>query len=759
MPRSKNDAAIDSPRTPINKRKLKSSSSSQRSKQRKISLRSLLNESLLDKSVTPRTALENVMSEQEVMQTVARPKKQKKVVVEKVKPEPSPNISEDITDSDTSSDVFFPPKRPTTRAMERIFNAKPVISADDFQKQLEVNLAKLKKSSENVQTSIFEEDDTLEMNITSPTLQKRRIDLGKLSHPVVSAEEYGRRLREKLSQFKKKPKLAEDKSSNQSSAAPDKDKVNDDEIQQSASGSREMSKEVPQLGDVFQINVNKDIGNGTTTKPVDEIKENNVNISVTTDASECRESDPVLSGEDDLKLDEENAQNQHPKNKEKGDESSIENVQHNVSVEEDTSEMNITSPMLRKRRIDLDKLSQPVVSAEEYGRRLKEKLSQFRKKPKLAEDKSSNQSLAAPEKDKVNDDESQQSGSREMSKEDPQIGDLLQINVGDGTTARSVDEIEESKGSIAITTDVPEGHESDTILTGVDGLHLVEENDHSSSEFSLRKENEKQKQEDKKNEKEQLEEDAGDDWMSEDDEDNATENNKSKRDIPNDPPENVTLEDLQEPDKDNAGNVIHSETLQKDSDQEDRTPPLEADDIGESHPHQLNDTPSTSKQPRTEVGSNSGHLKSTSVPPSTQKLKKTVSTPSLKKLFSSSKKKAKQQKSNRSDSIIPRSQLKGIMEHYCATKLSKDAIEEVEDVFSTFLKYLARDLEAVCLHARRKTITIEDVEVVMKRQRFITEDRPLKVLIEEFLPLEYRRLFIPVAQSVTLKKEISGKKD
>lgn len=92
---------------------------------------------------------------------------------------------------------------------------------------------------------------------------------------------------------------------------------------------------------------------------------------------------------------------------------------------------------------------------------------------------------------------------------------------------------------------------------------------------------------------------------------------------------------------------------------------------------------------------------------------------------------------------------------------------------------LAEDLEVYSAHAKRKTIEVEDVELLMRRcvrcrrldeecrfiscfwkirssvfvfsplsrQGFVTDSTPLNVLIEKFLPLEYRKLLIPVATS------------
>ncbi|XP_078492124.1 uncharacterized protein LOC100179949 [Ciona intestinalis] len=102
---------------------------------------------------------------------------------------------------------------------------------------------------------------------------------------------------------------------------------------------------------------------------------------------------------------------------------------------------------------------------------------------------------------------------------------------------------------------------------------------------------------------------------------------------------------------------------------------------------------------------------------------------------------------------VSRKQLYGIMQHYCANKVTKGAMDLVEECFEKFFKQLCHDVETMTLHGGRKVVTMADIELVMRRQRFVTDERPLQILIEENFPLEYRRLFIPVAGSVTNKKK------
>ncbi|KAJ8302410.1 hypothetical protein KUTeg_018806 [Tegillarca granosa] len=64
-----------------------------------------------------------------------------------------------------------------------------------------------------------------------------------------------------------------------------------------------------------------------------------------------------------------------------------------------------------------------------------------------------------------------------------------------------------------------------------------------------------------------------------------------------------------------------------------------------------------------------------------------------------------------------------------------------------FWKQIATDLESYALHAGRKIIDETDVELLMKRQRFVTDKQPLNVLVEKHLPLELRQEIIPMATS------------
>ncbi|KAI5613878.1 centromere protein T isoform X2 [Silurus asotus] len=100
-----------------------------------------------------------------------------------------------------------------------------------------------------------------------------------------------------------------------------------------------------------------------------------------------------------------------------------------------------------------------------------------------------------------------------------------------------------------------------------------------------------------------------------------------------------------------------------------------------------------------------------------------------------------------SGSILPKSYVMSIFKHFAKTKVASDVYPVISDILQRYFDRLADDLEAYSAHAKRKTIEVEDVELLMRRQGFVTDSTPVNVLIEKFLPLEYRKLLIPVATS------------
>ncbi|XP_074439517.1 centromere protein T [Larus michahellis] len=96
---------------------------------------------------------------------------------------------------------------------------------------------------------------------------------------------------------------------------------------------------------------------------------------------------------------------------------------------------------------------------------------------------------------------------------------------------------------------------------------------------------------------------------------------------------------------------------------------------------------------------------------------------------------------------VASSLIKKIFRHYVKMPVARDAFKIVEKCSVKYFKRLSSDLEAYTRHAGRKTVEMADLEVLMRRQGLVTDKMPLCVLIERYLPLEYRKLLIPIAVS------------
>ncbi|XP_072728244.1 centromere protein T isoform X1 [Ciconia boyciana] len=96
---------------------------------------------------------------------------------------------------------------------------------------------------------------------------------------------------------------------------------------------------------------------------------------------------------------------------------------------------------------------------------------------------------------------------------------------------------------------------------------------------------------------------------------------------------------------------------------------------------------------------------------------------------------------------VASSLIKKVFSHYVKMPVARDAFKIVEKCSERYFKQLSSDLEAYSNHAGRKTVEMADLEVLMRRQGLVTDKMPLHVLIERYLPLEYRKLLIPVAVS------------
>ncbi|XP_010401754.4 LOW QUALITY PROTEIN: centromere protein T [Corvus cornix cornix] len=96
---------------------------------------------------------------------------------------------------------------------------------------------------------------------------------------------------------------------------------------------------------------------------------------------------------------------------------------------------------------------------------------------------------------------------------------------------------------------------------------------------------------------------------------------------------------------------------------------------------------------------------------------------------------------------MPRSLIKEIFRHFVKMPVTRDAFKIVEKCSERYFKQVSDDLEAYARHAGRKTVEVADLEILMRRQGLVTDKMPLNVLIENYLPLEYRKILIPVAVS------------
>ncbi|XP_051532807.1 uncharacterized protein cenpt [Myxocyprinus asiaticus] len=110
-------------------------------------------------------------------------------------------------------------------------------------------------------------------------------------------------------------------------------------------------------------------------------------------------------------------------------------------------------------------------------------------------------------------------------------------------------------------------------------------------------------------------------------------------------------------------------------------------------------------------------------------------------------KRARRQKRQTGSNVLPKSYIMSVFKHFAKTKVASDVFPAINEILKKYFDRLADDLEAYAAHAKRKTIEVEDFELLMRRQGFVTDNTPVNILIEKYLPLEYRKLLIPVATS------------
>ncbi|KAM9336649.1 uncharacterized protein cenpt [Symphorus nematophorus] len=96
---------------------------------------------------------------------------------------------------------------------------------------------------------------------------------------------------------------------------------------------------------------------------------------------------------------------------------------------------------------------------------------------------------------------------------------------------------------------------------------------------------------------------------------------------------------------------------------------------------------------------------------------------------------------------LPKSYLMNVFKHFAKTNVSADVYPVLQEIMDKFLERLAEDLETYAVHAKRKTLEIEDAELLLKRQGYVNDKVPVEVLIEKYLRMDQRKLLIPIATS------------
>ncbi|XP_078067081.1 uncharacterized protein LOC144492665 isoform X2 [Mustelus asterias] len=101
----------------------------------------------------------------------------------------------------------------------------------------------------------------------------------------------------------------------------------------------------------------------------------------------------------------------------------------------------------------------------------------------------------------------------------------------------------------------------------------------------------------------------------------------------------------------------------------------------------------------------------------------------------------------RKKTILPNSFVKSVFTHYAKMRVKKETFAVVEQCLELYFEQLCDDVDVYSKHAKRRTVEKEDLELLMKRQGFVTAKAPLNVLIEHHLPMECREKLIPMAVS------------
>eukprot|EP00516_Mucochytrium_quahogii_P013169 CAMPEP_0203795896 /NCGR_PEP_ID=MMETSP0100_2-20121128/7550_1 /ASSEMBLY_ACC=CAM_ASM_000210 /TAXON_ID=96639 /ORGANISM=" , Strain NY0313808BC1" /LENGTH=448 /DNA_ID=CAMNT_0050700587 /DNA_START=1 /DNA_END=1347 /DNA_ORIENTATION=+ len=71
------------------------------------------------------------------------------------------------------------------------------------------------------------------------------------------------------------------------------------------------------------------------------------------------------------------------------------------------------------------------------------------------------------------------------------------------------------------------------------------------------------------------------------------------------------------------------------------------------------------------------------------------------------------------------------------TSTSTDAFPAVHDASKIFFEMISHDLGAYCNHAQRSKIEMDDIRLLMYRQRLVSQESELRDIVRKFLPREY----------------------
>ncbi|XP_059180768.1 protein IWS1 homolog isoform X2 [Centropristis striata] len=102
---------------------------------------------------------------------------------------------------------------------------------------------------------------------------------------------------------------------------------------------------------------------------------------------------------------------------------------------------------------------------------------------------------------------------------------------------------------------------------------------------------------------------------------------------------------------------------------------------------------------------------------------------------------------SKTEVALPKSYVMSVFKHFAKTKVSADVYPVLKEIMDKYFDRMAEDLEAFALHAKRKTIEVEDAELLLRRQGHVNDKVPVEVLIEKYLRMDQRRLLIPIATS------------